>query len=266
MEKIKRKINGKSTEFPVYTQEEADRWGIEYVHWSEVQPGGMALSDDGYVGACISRKVYTKGNTEKAFIDICYGSVWENYDNLSYIERRDCGVFSRSTAKTWDELEAARTRAKLFVRAYVDMYTRYARIDWKRLGEIYRPDLKKPAKYAKMLMHNPGVRKMIKVEIQKILEARGISEDYVIDLFNDAVTIAKKNRQPAPIIRVAENYSDMLQMKGDKTLLNDPFAGVPIVEGVYSELEAETEKQLTNGKPAVEQGIPKTVQESANVR
>ena len=78
------------------------------------------------------------------------------------------------------------------------------------LGEIYRPDLDKPAKYARKLANNPEVNKMIRVEIQKVLAARGINEDAVIDLFTDAVAIAKQNTQAAPIIRVAENYSDML--------------------------------------------------------
>ncbi len=249
MEKIKRKVNGKLTEFPIYTQAEADKWGIGYVHWSEANAGDMALSDDGFVGVCISRKVYSKGGKDNAFINICYGKAWENYESLLYIERRDCGVFSQSTAKTWDELEAHRTRVSLFVRAYVDMYTRYSRIDWQRLGEIYRPDLKKPAKYAKKLISNPGVNKMIRGAIQKILDERGINESYVIDLFNDAVVIAKRNGQPAPIIRVAENFSEMLEMKRGGNLLADPLAGLPIVDGIYNELESETQKQLTNGKP-----------------
>lgn len=248
METIQRKINGKPTEYPVYTQAEADELGIEYVPWRDAHKDDMALSDDGYVGVCLSRHVYRK-SPANAFINICYGRSWRRSNNLSFIERKKVGVYSQTAARTWDNYEARRIRTKLFVRALVDMYMRYQRIDWQMLGEIHRPDQKKPEKYARKLANNPEVNKMIRVEIQKVLAARGIDEDAVIDLFSDAVEIAKKNKQPAPIIRVAENYSDMLKMKGENTPLLNPLTGLRILDGVFNELENETQKQLTNGKP-----------------
>lgn len=263
MEIIKRKINGKPTEFPIYTQKEAEEQGIECVPWREAHAGDMALSDDGYVGVCISRHVYGQ-DTRQAFISTCYGRAWRRDKNLSFIERRDTRSFSESSARRWDERESKRMRTKLFVRALVDMYMQYQRIDWRMLGEIYRPDLKKPEKYARKLANNSEVNKMIRVEIQKVLSARGIDEDAVIDLFNDAVEIAKENKQPAPIIRVAENYSDMLEMKGKNASLVNPLSGLRIVEGVFDELEAETQKQLTNGKPAKKRVKVKAVQESVD--
>jgi len=263
METIQRKINGKPTEFPVYTQAEADEQGIKYVHWKDAHAEDMALSDDGYVGVCLSRHFY-KQNPASAFINICYGRAWKGTKQLLFLERKECGQFSQSSAGTWDSLEARRVRTKLFVRALVDMYMRYQRIDWRMLGEIYRPDLKKPEKYARKLANNPEVNKMIRVEIQKVLEARGINEDAVIDLFSDAVEIAKGNKQPAPIIRVAENYSDMLGMKAGDTPPPNPLAGLQLIDGVFKELESETQKQLTNGNPAKDEVKAEVVKESTD--
>lgn len=248
METIKRKINGRPTEFPIYTRKEADELGIDYVDWRNAHKDDMALSDDGYVGVCLSRHVY-KDKPAFAFVSICYGNAWRTSNELLFLERKKTNSFSESAAKTWWSREASRVRTKLFIRAYVDMYMRYERIDWKMLGEIHRPDYKKPDKYAKKLFNNPEVNKMIRVEIQRKLDERGINEDYVIDLFNEAVEIAKANKQPAHIIRVAENFSDMLEMKGKSAKLLSPFAGKSILDGVFSELESESQKQLVNGNP-----------------
>ncbi len=247
MQTIERKLKGKLEVFSIYTQEEADRRGFKYVYWKDAHAGDLALSDDGYIGVCLERHEYNR-NKVKPLIKTCYGRAWRN-GTLSFIERRDNGAFSASTCKKWDELEVKTERAKRFVRAYVEMFMRYKKIDWKRLGEIYRPDLTKPAKYAKKLFRNQRVTDMIKQELKRVLDARGINEEAVIDLFNDAVAIARENKQPAPIIRVAENYSDMLGMKGLTLSPNDPLAGLSVVDGVYDELESESQHKLTNGKP-----------------
>ncbi len=250
METIQRKINGKPTEYPIYTQAEADELGIKYVPWRDAHKDDMALSDDGYVGVCLSRHVY-KQNPASAFINICYGRAWRNTKRLSFTDRKNVGVYSQTAARTWDNYEASRVRTKLFIRALVDMYMRYERIDWKMLGEIYRPDLKKPEKYARKLANNPEVNKMIRVEIQKVLEARGITEDVVIANYKDIYEKADKEDKPDLRVmkQVNDEYSEMLQMKGSKTQPLNPLAGLQLIDGVYKELENESQKQLTNGKP-----------------
>ena len=69
MDTIRRRIGGKMRKFNIYTQDEADKKGCLYIEWKHADEGDYALSDDGYVGECLSRKVYTdkKGRT-KTFV------------------------------------------------------------------------------------------------------------------------------------------------------------------------------------------------------
>ena len=45
---IKHKDIGAKT-YEIYTQEEADKEGLEYNHWRDAGEGQWALSDDGFV-------------------------------------------------------------------------------------------------------------------------------------------------------------------------------------------------------------------------
>ena len=55
MDVIKRRVGGKMRTFNIWTQKEADDKGYFYIEWKHANEGDYALSDDGYVGDCLSR-------------------------------------------------------------------------------------------------------------------------------------------------------------------------------------------------------------------
>ena len=96
MDNIKRKIGGKHREFEIYSKDEADKKGFAYIHWKHADKGDYALSDDGYIGECLDRKVYTdkKGRT-KTFIKCAHGVQWvTNTGQFLYEPNKEIGNLS----------------------------------------------------------------------------------------------------------------------------------------------------------------------------
>ena len=55
MDKIKRKVNGINKIYHIYHYEEKP--DMKYKHWRDVDKGEYGISDDGYIGECLSKKV-----------------------------------------------------------------------------------------------------------------------------------------------------------------------------------------------------------------
>ena len=75
--KIKRRINGKTSNYDVFTKAEAAKLGLAIVYWKEAHEDEWAYTDDDYVAKCYDRKDYTDkhGNT-KTFVKLTCGVGW----------------------------------------------------------------------------------------------------------------------------------------------------------------------------------------------
>ena len=121
MDTIRRRIGGKMRKFNIYTQDEADKKGCLYIEWKHADEGDYALSDDGYVGECLSRKVYTdkKGRT-KTFVKCAHGVQWvTNSGKFMYEPNKEAGTYSHVKPSRWEDKEARTTRARNAVNAYI---------------------------------------------------------------------------------------------------------------------------------------------------
>lgn len=210
MEQIIRKLNGTTYTFNVYTQEEAEEEKIAYKPWQDCQPGEYGLSDDGYVGICLRRKTY-KTNT---VVFMIYGGAWiSKKAYISYIERKATNSFTRTVAKTSDELNSRRTSTKAAVFMAAQQFIQNGRIDYDLIGQKIRPDQASPGATMKRLFKSKRVQHMLEQRIIEALKPTGITEATVVERLDEAYNMAHKKKDIPNMLRSTENFRDILQMR-----------------------------------------------------
>lgn len=218
MDEITRRLGGEEDTYKVYTKEEADERDIDYVYWKEAQPGDWAITDDDYVGQCYDSKEYTgnKGRT-RPFKTFTFARKWvSDSSDLFYEARKEKEAWAYSAPTTWDEKEARTSRVDRMAEVMVQMMLSDQPIDWHKLGLAYRTDEKIPEATVKRLVKNKHIRKVIKEKLREELQDQDVNEADVISKFEEAYRVAKDKGQPNAMIRVAENYREMLDMSPDK--------------------------------------------------
>lgn len=262
MDILKRRFRNVEREFYIYSQAEADEAGIEYVPWQEAKKGDWVLSDDGYVGECLDiQGPYTNyQDSKKIFMTFSFGKLWQQKGSeLSYLKRKATGAFYTTSDTHWAVREISRRRAKNLIDAYVAMFM-VGRIDWDRLGRIYRSDQKNPAMAAKFIVRQEVFRKMISERLQKEFSEKGITEGDVIDRY---LAIYKKaNREKNPDLRVmksvTDEFRDMLDMKPKQLPAGRGYPPGEEVDADYEEIQADIDRaQIELGQKKIEAGETK---------
>lgn len=212
MDILTRRFRNVIQDFSIYTQKEADDKGIEYVPWRECEKGNWVLSDDGYVGECLDimgpYRAKFNSNSARYFI-FSFAKLWEGkYSKLSYLKRKATGGYYSTSGYGWVEREMKSQRGKRFVDAYVAMFLA-GRIDWSRLGRIYRADQKNPIKAAKYIIKQERVKKMIEERLKKEFSDRGITQGSVIDKYVHIYKTADDEKNPN--LRVMKSVTDELR-------------------------------------------------------
>ena len=98
---IKRRINGKTGNYPVHTKDEAIRNKLDFVYWRQAEVGDWALTDDDHVSECYDRKNYTDKNGKvKTFIKLTCGVGWDSgFSKINFLENQKYGVYSKTNPK-----------------------------------------------------------------------------------------------------------------------------------------------------------------------
>ena len=243
MDIIKRRIGGKMRTFNIWTQKEADEKGYFYIEWKHANEGDYALSDDGYVGECLSRKVYTdkKGRT-KTFIKCAHGVQWvTNSGKFMYEPNKEAGTYSHVKPSRWEEKEARTTRAKNAVNAYVADIIQGNKPDWEMIGKIYRPDQKIPEATARRLFKKKRIVDMVEKKLKEILIDKGITQEQVVDLQLEALDIARSKGDISNFLKVTDSFMDLLQMKPGKVVTTDTVE-LDFSSKITEQIEAEDKK------------------------
>lgn len=260
MDILKRRFRGEIREFPVYSQAEAEEVGIKYVPWREANKGGWGLSDDGYVGECLDIKgpYINRCGLKARFITFSYGKVFDYpTTKLNFLAHKATRSYSWISTKDWATQEANKKRGKRFITAYVMMFMAGKTIDWKKLGLIYRPDLDDPARSAKHLFRQEVFKEMIQQKMIEVFKGKNISEDDVIEMFKDALVVAKANKDAKEMRMVAEDFRDMFDMN-PKELPRGGEIPPHIEDAVVEELQADIDRaQLELGQKKIEAGETK---------
>ena len=186
MDFLNRKLkinNWEEVTYPIMTQIEADEKEIPYTGWREVKKGRFGLSDDGYVAECLAVNKY-KDAYQVVFP---YGRMWITPSSkLLYEPHRNTGEYSQCGTLTWEERESALTRTKNAVNLYVNMFMQTGKIDWKQLGQAYRPDQQNPSATVKRLFKQERIKGMVDTKIQEYLDKRELDQGDVLDIIADA--------------------------------------------------------------------------------
>ena len=169
-------IKRKESDYKVYTKLEAKRYNIKYKHWKDVYDDEYGISDDGYVGKCLKRATYTdKYGRTKTNIRMCYGTQWvSNNSRLYYEPNKAAGIYGHVKPTHWIEKEQRTTRAKEAVTAYVAMKMADGKLDWSKIGQIYRPDQQNPGVTAKRLFKTKEIKDMVNGFFVKRLKKKSL--------------------------------------------------------------------------------------------
>lgn len=221
METIEAGYSGSRTH-EIYTRAEADDLGLAYVYWKQVDGGSeYALSDDGYVLEVYKTKVYTnkEGETRR---HITFGGaakwVGKN-DKLLWEDYRRSGRYSSLNPNTsWVKVELGRTRTKQAVDVLVASFMATGNYDWKRAGQVYRPDQQIPEATLRRLFHQKEARDMLHEELKKRYEALGFDENWAIKAIMEAAEIARADGDALNLLRAADKGIELLAMKPGVTV------------------------------------------------
>jgi hypothetical protein len=242
-------IKRRDGNYTVYTKSEARDLGVKYKHWKNVYDDEYGISDDGYVGKCIRRATYTdKYGRTKTNIKMCYGTQWiSNNSKLLYEPNKEAGVYSHVKPTHWIEKEKKTTRAKEAVAAYVAMKMADGKLDWEKIGQIYRPDQKNPAVTARRLFKTKEIKDMVDEKIAELLSKKGVTKDSVLDLHIEAAEMAKEKGDVSNMLKVGDVFMDLLEMKPNKKITTDTVQ-LDVSSTITKALEQEDKRVLLERK------------------
>ena len=245
MDTIYKKIDGEKVRFKVYSIDEAEDLGIDYVHWKECKDGDWGLSDDGYVGKCLYRRVYkAKYRKPSTAIKLCYGMAFITKNaKILYEKNRFFNSYSHMRPQHWIESELRKKRTKNTIDAFVAYTIAGRKPDWKVLGTIYRSDQKVPEKTVKKLFRQKEVQTVVKEELKKVLIGKGVTEEKVLDLHDEAIQMAREKKDISSFLRVAENYMELLNMRPSKKEVTQSLE-VGVTTKILDAINSEEKKSI----------------------
>ena len=242
---IRRKFNNKYSSHNIWTKEECKKKKIAYVHWKEAEVGDMALSDDGYVGECVFRKEYNKS---KVFVKTIYGVQWVRKNlQLNFLPNYEMGIYSLIKPLNWGERESKQQRTKNVVNAYIGQLMSPYQVDWNILGNVYRPEQRRPDLSVKRLFKNKMVKGMIEEKLKEVMTEKGITKSFVLDKMLSAIEIAEGKQDVGGILKATDSFMDLLEMKPSKRVTTDTMQ-IDMTSQIADQIETEEKKLIMSRK------------------
>ena len=211
---IKHKDIGAKT-YEIYTQEEADKEGLEYNHWRDAGEGQWALSDDGFVSKVITRKSY-KSNSEidNVYLRFAWGYTFYN----PRYRGRELKVKGRKSNTTMSgkrpiEVKAKQKKMQNLAMVYAQTMNTEETIA-KVCGEVTSNENRRVKRY----MRTEVFKGMVREELSKLLSDHGMTENYTLELLERTIGMARDKKDVTNLMRAIENLQDMHGMK-DKHLV-----------------------------------------------
>jgi len=147
-----------------------------------------------------------------------------------------------SNQKRWLKYELGKTKTKLVIKAYVRQLVS-GKIEWEKLGQMYRPDQQQPVWTLKRLLKQEETQRMVNEEIDKLLSDEGITPKFVIEERKELLKSAKEKGDITNANRILDSFEDKMDMKPKETKFQQT------TEISYVELLKQAErKELGEGK------------------
>ena len=187
-----------------------------------------------------------------------YGKQWvTKTSKLEFLPHWETKSFNSVSTKSQMQLELQKRRSKDLLEAYMTYIMAGKTPDFEKLGQMYRPDQKKPAWTVKRLLKTKGMKQMIKDKMKEVLTERGIDEGYVLDTIKDAIGVAKVNEDPGNMIKAAKELSDYLDMKPKAKTQTDTLE-----LDLSHQIEANFEKQTKKLTATKTQELPSEAEDN----
>lgn len=253
MDTIERKIKDEHgvtarRQYVVYTQEEAQKMGIEARHWSKgpFRPGDWVLSDDGYVAAVVRvNGPYKWRGQDKYEIVLPYAKTWSTGTRrkLLYEEYRGKGVYCWHAPRRWAEQETKSRRFQDAVRAYCHLMIKNGGFltdaQMMEVGQIYRPHDNHPDWAIKRVLKTYEGKAMVKKELTRLMEEHGVTAGHVIRQHQMIVERAIQENQLAVAEKANARFIEMLDLMPTKA-----SGGLSLTENItFGHLEAHAEEE-----------------------
>ena len=247
---IKHKDQGMVT-YKIYRKEEAEKDGIQFKYWKEAETGDYAISDDDYVSKVIKKTSYdaTDGRTS-VYMRFPWGYTFYNPKYASkklVVAGRKTNV--TFTGKSYIEVQSGQDKMKNLALMFALKPDYDLAIEWA-IGAVTDSQKRK----WKRTMKSEVFKKMVREELQGLLQEHGLTEGYTLDLLESAIGMAKDKKDISNLLRAVENLQDMHGMKEkymEKTVDKIESKSVSMIDDIVKE-ESHIEASRTVTKPVDE--------------
>ncbi len=218
MDIIRRRIGGQAREFKVYTQDEADRLGLEYVPWKQAEAGQWALSDDGYAAECLISKAYSGRDGQLSRnVKLPFGTQWvTRYGKLEYLPHKASESFTHTSTRSWRAKEERRRWLQNAVKVRAAQELGKQRRNWKEVSKAYSPDAPIPIEKVKRLFRYNRVKEMVRREIEAEIVGDGMNVFKILELGKEILAKAEAKGDVSEMRRIWEIYGDILGVSPPK--------------------------------------------------
>lgn len=222
------KRNGDSVEY--FTEAEAQEKNLKVIPWREcMQKDQWLLTDDGYVIQSTRIKFISEKHGKKIRIRrkiwtglaIRYPHGKRPLNLAEHIENRNYGLIPNPWYIDFDTAFPAikRLLAKLVLTGKLRMtenrrYNRYEYEEMVKIAEKIFDNRNRSWYQIRTFFGREEVRDMIRSEIKKMAEEKGVTAEKVFDLLNEAVEFGKKKKDGKILIAVAKEYAAIVGMTG----------------------------------------------------
>ncbi len=118
--------------------------------------------------------------------------------------------------RRWIKYELGKTKTKLVIKAYVRQLVT-GKIEWEKLGQMYRPDQQQPVWTFKRLLKQEETQRMVNEEIDKLLSDEGITPKFTIEQRKKVLEMAIKKEDLTNANRAIDSFEDKMDMKPKET-------------------------------------------------
>jgi len=193
--------------YSIYTKGEADKQGIDYKHWKEVNQGEYALSDDEVVALVIKKTSYPHEKTSGKSIYLRFP--WGYFMYQPHYTTTKLLAEGRKTPHTMSgksqlEVRAGQNKMQNLAMAYAQTMDFNLSIDMA-LGSTTPREHRKWKRH----MKSEVFKGMVRTELEALLSDTGKGKDYTLDLLEKAIQMAIEKKDVTNLMRATEKLMDL---------------------------------------------------------
>ena len=122
-----------------------------------------------------------------------------------------------------------------------------ANIDWTFSETSPEEEFKELKKFVKRLFKEKVVKDMVSEKLKEIMSQKGIDKGFVLDTILKAIDIAEEKQDVSNMLRAAENFVEMLEMKPNKKVTTDTLQ-IDMTNQIMDQIETEEKKMVASRK------------------